>query len=312
MRSILTLLTLCAVLALAGCGRSSAGPASAPAQNSAPSAPSAPPAPPRPPVIRPKDYFYFTAKTGDLEEVRDHITAVWATCWGDPPGSVAQLQAAQMPAIQEYWSLLFAPNQLYLGDAVASANLRQLFDTYGAAGVLGFISKLYVDEPQAYSVGQIQQATGITRSVLAQYSELAATRLMVCFGDKGGGAQDFYSLMPYFDDIAGDAYDLRATIVDPGGWWDNVAAQLLPGQLFYPVPGVNTGVGALTPDEFNQVITYALGHPLCGGVMPFTWFDRIEEDGSYGARSTALRQPCIDAGMLFKQFNLQAAAGAQA
>lgn len=244
-----------------------------------------------------KEFFYFTANRGDLAEVRDHVTAVWDHCWGDPPNSTAQLRAAQMPAIGEFAQCVFTGQQ-YRGDA--EGTLRAMFDAYLQDDVLRFLAKLYIDEPSIpYSV--MARGVEAVRKVAASYADLSRLRMMVCFGDGGAGREDYYCA-DLFDDIATDAYGERASIVTPGGRMDRLIGRIRSDQRVYPVPGVVTDVGALSGDEFDSVVQYAFDQPQCGGVMPFTWFDRPDVGGR-GARSNELRDRCINAGRRFIAWN---------
>lgn len=272
-----------------------------------------PPVVEQPPAIRrKKEFFYFTAMREDLDEVRGHVTAVWAKCWGDSLLETRQLLAAQMPAIGEWRECMFDGDR-YRGDEEGAAMLRTVFQNYQLAGVLQFICKLYIDEPP-FPREVVERAVAIVRAVCAEYPELAGVRMMVCIGDNGRGDED-YSLVDLFDDIAVDAYGERASIATPGGRLDRLAYRLTDEQRFYAVPGTNTGVGALTPAEFEHVVQFVLDHPRGGGIMPFTWFDRVDEHGvsiGQGARSTELRQPCIDAGLRVLAWNADLSGGGPA
>ena len=291
------LLALALAFLLSGCGGSSS-----------PSQPVPPiPAPAEPPIVAwildRKHFGYFYDDDGQIAETADHVTYLFEVGNGGDQAAAARMIRANIPCILVVQDCLFTLDnpKSYLGDAEATARLTARFDAHVAAGTLGYVVGLCIGDELERDANvpeiQIQQACAILRTVCLGYPALAD----VFFSHNYGNVRDFRALTairgPSGKGVIGlDDYDAGSDVL-AGGIAD-LQARVVPGQLVALLPGAASPWNA-DPAPF---VAYVLATPQCWGTMAFLWV------GPQGLRNNPSLQPAYRAaGMLFKQFNLQAA-----
>jgi hypothetical protein len=270
---------LCAValaLMLAGCQEGGGG------------GEEAKPPKPAPPVELRGDllHSYYGDANGQMAETCDHVNAVWLWAWNGI--MVERILEAERCGITNVvvgtWDA-FEPD--------AEIRLRNRFDAYRKQGILDLIYALTpVDEPDGdgnKSAEQLRAWAEMARRVMADYPELARTKLAVIYSPKGRPAIEVFDLVGWDDYEAGYGV-LGAQLAE-------FKALLRPDQGIILIPGGADGVGRIDPGPFFDV---AQTDPQVKMIVSFIWFDGWDNRGTLGIRSNGMAKVYCEMGRKVK------------
>jgi FG-GAP-like repeat len=153
------------------------------------------------------------------------------------------------------------------GTSTIQANLKQLFRLLQANGVLDMTVALYpVDEPDVsgLSAGTVGAVNSTIRAIAAGYPELQGVKLAAFYGDNINN----HPGREHYDWVGFDDYGAGASILAPGGKYDQFRALLTPAQRTMLIPGGTDETGRADPGPFTAKV---LSDTKAVALVPFLW-----------------------------------------
>lgn len=251
----------------------------------------APPTVQAPIALRPGVvYCYYGAWDGQVQETAGHVNCVWSMGWGTR-GAWLENMATQLTEAKQRGIPYAVIGLELLGIDPSETDLRYVFATLKAQGLLGeWIIAVYPeDEPDQHgrTDAQVTAAAARLRKVMAEFPELARTKLWVIFGPRGTPG------IAAFDAIGRDDYDAACRVL--AGGYDDLIAQMRPDQQLIGAPG---GAFGQDPECFMR---RAHSDPRFIALVPFIWFDNWDHNGQPGGkpgiRSNGMKQAYCTAGL---------------
>lgn len=219
--------------------------------------------------------YYGNEPVKQLAETSRHVTHHFVAHWYGPGVTMEEAKAAHNAGLKIILAL-DTPYAAPLQEGV----LRATFNSLRAVGALGSVAIIYPqDEPElhGYSDATVLIGNATIRKVMAEFPELAGTKLAVIYTS----SLTLPGLASF--DLAGfDDYDKGASIFTNGAY-NAFKSRLRADQGIILVPG---GADKWRQDP-AQFILKAQNDKQVKLVMPFLWFDNA--DPANGARGPGIR-----------------------
>lgn len=244
--------------------------------------PVTPSGPARPGIL----FGYYGDMDGQVRETADHVDYLWTFGWtrdgtGSRAGRIAEARS------QGITKVVLGIEEAYLPDG--EARVRATLSELRAQGLLAGVIALYpIDEPEGRgkSADEVRAVNAMLRRVMADYPELAQTKLAVIYT---GGRR--WPGIETYDWVGFDDYN-RGSAVLSNDQWDDLKRRLRPDQGILLVPGGS--------DPWRQdplpFVSKALLDPQVVGIVGFIWFDDADRGVGAGIRSNPTRAAYCGAG----------------
>lgn len=269
-KSALTALLAAAILAACGGGGGSGEATVSPVATLAPLPPTSPP--------REILYGYYASCDSCNAEMARHVNLIHVPNWSDLNTTIRYLSEARTYGVKNI--LLGVPQLYHAPDP--EAVLRAFFTTLRGANALTNISALYPqDEPDLKKIPAetVIAKNALLRRVMAEFPELAATRLAVIYTN----FRQWPGIESY-DWVGFDDYPAGEKVFAAGGLYEALKARLRPDQRILLVPG-GADPWQQDPAEF---FAKAIEDPQVVAVLPFIWYDFADKDVGKGIRSNGM------------------------
>jgi len=225
--------------------------------------------------------YYGDCPTCALETA-DHSNLYWAANWAGFPATLQSLFNARAAGFRNI--VLAVPAY----ESNAELEVRFYLTSLKQAGYLVNIAALYpIDEPDVHgkTEDQVLATNAMLRRVMADYPELAATRLAVIYG-----ANSTFPGVASYDWVGFDDYSHGCSAL--GAPYAAMKGRLRADQRILVVPG-----GA---DPWRQdpacFIARANADPQVVAVVAFIWFDSWGGTLNLGIRSNPTKKLYCEAG----------------
>ena len=213
------------------------------------------------------NYGYYATFGNQYNETKDHTNVYWEAQFLPREQIISNLQQHTGYTVLDVAGQVYqlVPPSTYKREfnPAAESNLRELFDSLRAAGVLSEISILVpIDEPDLNLVdidSNLTRGVQAIKNVTATYPELSGVKLGVIYSNVG------FHQTQLFDVLGMDYYGGGSGILAPGSYYDRLNSMLTANQKLWLIPGGSYGQD---PTPFEN---YANSNPRVWAIIPFLW-----------------------------------------